>query len=92
MAQQHVTTPLRKDLGSAKTAIPGTRGSVRRASGFVQIPITLKIPEKGEETAQGSEMSGYVNYHLLKALYGRCGGRYGTGLRLSLEGSGATAA
>ena len=41
LAQQHVSTRRRKNLASAKTAAPRTRGSVPRASGFVQIPITL---------------------------------------------------
>jgi hypothetical protein len=31
-------------LKPSTTADPRTRGSVRRASGFVQIPITLKTP------------------------------------------------
>src|ERR1700675_4558561 len=35
------------NLVAEKIAVPRTRGSVRRASGFVQIPITLKMPEQG---------------------------------------------
>ena len=46
LAQQNVTTPRRKILDSVKTAAPRTRGSVRRASGFVQIPITLIDPSR----------------------------------------------
>ena len=41
LAQQDVTTPRRKNPDSAKTAAPPARGSVRCASGFVQISIAL---------------------------------------------------
>ena len=46
LAQRHVITRRRKNLASAKPAAPRTRGSVRRASGFVQILITLIIRVK----------------------------------------------
>src|SRR5215470_885164 len=42
LARQHVTTPRRKNLDSAKTAAPRTRGSVRHASGFVQIVVPYR--------------------------------------------------
>src|SRR5215472_7433506 len=56
LAQQHVTTRRRKTLASAKTASHGARGSVRRASGFVQIPITL-IDDGGAKRLQWGGLS-----------------------------------
>ena len=41
LPQQHLSTRHRKNLASKETSAPRTRGSVRRASGFVQIRITL---------------------------------------------------
>ena len=38
-----------KNLASVKTAAPRTRGSARRASGFVQIPITLNLRSSDDE-------------------------------------------
>ena len=55
LAQQHVTTRGRKDLACAKTAAPRTRGSVRRASGFVQIAVALKTLMFGEQSDSQKE-------------------------------------
>ena len=54
LAQQHVTTGCQRKSCFKKTAAPRTRGSVRRASGFVQIPIALKSPSVGNLSVNAS--------------------------------------
>lgn len=43
----HPSSYARRNLDPRQKAALRTRASVRRASGFVQIPITLKIPQSG---------------------------------------------